>query len=60
MIETSRMLAIDPETVGKKRPKGKFVDARGMILRDASVCIPDGMIGDTKDASAELGDKMNN
>ncbi|MDR0198253.1 MAG: creatininase family protein [Methanomassiliicoccaceae archaeon] len=60
MIETSRMLAIDPGAVGKDRPKGKFVHANGMVLRDASSCIPDGIIGDTKGASPELGEKMNN
>ena len=60
MAETSRMLAIDPGSVGKERPKGKFVNANGMILGDASSCIPDGIVGDTKGASAELGEKMNN
>jgi creatinine amidohydrolase len=59
MAETSRMLAIDPDTVGKKRPSGKFIDARGMILRDASACIPDGIVGDTGNASADIGKKMN-
>jgi len=59
LLETSRMLAIDPDTVGKERPKGKFVNANGMILSDASSCIPDGIVGDTKDASAELGKRMN-
>jgi creatinine amidohydrolase len=59
IMETSRMLAIDPDTVKKERPKGKFIHANGVILRDASSCIPDGIIGDTKDASADLGKKMN-
>jgi creatinine amidohydrolase len=59
LAETSRMLAIYPDTVKDGRPKGKFVDAGGMVLRDASSCIPDGIIGDTKDASTELGAKMN-
>jgi len=58
-LETSRMLSISPEKVRKERPKGKFVDAGGMILQDASSCIPDGIVGDTKDANAELGKKMN-
>ncbi|MDR0335228.1 MAG: creatininase family protein [Methanomassiliicoccaceae archaeon] len=60
MIETSRMLAIDPATVKKERPKGKFVHANGVVLQDASSCIPDGIVGDTKNASAELGESMNN
>ena len=59
MVETSRMLAIDPDSVGKDRPKGKFVNANFVVLRDASLCIPDGIVGDTKDASAALGAKMN-
>jgi len=60
MIETSRMLAIDSDIVTDERPKGRFVDASGMVLRDASSCIPDGIVGDTADASAELGERMNN
>jgi creatinine amidohydrolase len=59
MIETSRMLAISPDAVRKNRPRGKFVHADGVILRDASSCIPDGIIGDTKGASPEIGADMN-
>jgi creatinine amidohydrolase len=59
MLETSRILSIYPDTVKKERPKGKFVHANGMILRDASSCIPDGIVGDTREASAEIGKKMN-
>ena len=59
VVETSRMLAIDPGAVKDARPKGRFIDAGGMILRDASACIPNGVVGDTKNASAELGAKMN-
>jgi creatinine amidohydrolase len=60
MVETSRMLAISPDAVRKKRPKGRFVSAGSMVLKDASSCIPDGIIGNAKDASAELGRRMNN
>jgi len=60
MVETSRMLAIDPGIVKNERPKGKFVHANGVVLQDASLCIPDGIVGNTKDASSELGERMNN
>ncbi|MDR0778499.1 MAG: creatininase family protein [Methanomassiliicoccaceae archaeon] len=59
MLETSRMLAIHPDMVKKERPKGKFISADGMILRDASACIPDGIVGDTGKASSETGKRMN-
>jgi len=60
VLETSRMLAIDPSIVKKDRPKGEFIDAGGIILRDGSVCMPEGIAGDTSKASAELGERMNN
>ena len=60
MIETSRMLDIAPDIVKNERPKGRYVHANGIVLRDASLCIPDGIVGNTKDASAELGERMNN
>ncbi|MCL2785758.1 MAG: creatininase family protein [Methanomassiliicoccaceae archaeon] len=60
VIETSRMLAIDPDIVGSERPKGVFIDSDCVVLRDASSCMPDGIAGDTSKASAELGERMNN
>jgi creatinine amidohydrolase len=60
LIETARMLAIDPCSVGKERPAGRFIDAKGMVLKDASPCMPDGIVGDTGGASSELGTEMNN
>lgn len=59
LAETSRMLAINADIVKKERPKGKFVDANCMILKDATRCMPDGIVGDTSKASASLGKKMN-
>jgi creatinine amidohydrolase len=59
MIETSRMLAIDRDIVEDERPKGRFVNTCGMVLRDASSCMPDGIVGDTENASSELGKRMN-
>ncbi|MCL2143059.1 MAG: creatininase family protein [Methanomassiliicoccaceae archaeon] len=60
LAETSRMLDICPDIVNNERPRGRFVDASGMVLRDASQCMPDGVEGDTADASAVLGEEMNN
>ncbi|MCL1984137.1 MAG: creatininase family protein [Methanomassiliicoccaceae archaeon] len=60
IIETSRMLDIGPAIVKKERPSGKFADSSGIILKDASSCIPDGIVGDTSKADAELGEKINN
>ena len=59
VIETSRMLDIDSYIVKKERPAGKFVDASGLVLRDASSCIPEGIVGDTKKANAALGRRIN-
>jgi creatinine amidohydrolase len=59
LAETSRMLAINPDIVKDERPIGKFVNANGIVLADASSCIPDGIVGDTTNASAILGREMN-
>jgi creatinine amidohydrolase len=59
MIETSRILALKPELVGKKRPRGRFEDKRFMIVANPEVCYPEGMVGDATKATAELGNKIN-
>ncbi len=59
LIETSRILALNPTLVGKKRPRGRFEDRRFMIVPNPEVCYPDGMVGDATKATAELGHKIN-
>ena len=59
LIETSRILALKPELVGKKRPRGRFEDKRFMIVANPEVCYPEGMVGDATKATAELGNKIN-
>ncbi|MDD1743684.1 MAG: creatininase family protein [Methanomassiliicoccales archaeon] len=59
MIETSRILALRPELVGKKRPRGRFEDKRFMIVANPEVCYPEGMVGDATKATADLGNKIN-
>lgn len=59
LIETSRILALRPELVGKKRPRGRFEDKRFMIVPNPEVCYPEGMVGDATKATAKLGTKIN-
>jgi creatinine amidohydrolase len=59
LIETSRILALRPELVGKKRPRGRFEDKRFMIVPNPEVCYPEGMVGDASKATAELGNEIN-
>jgi creatinine amidohydrolase len=59
IIETSRILALRPELVGKKRPRGRFEDKRFMIVANPEVCYPEGMVGDATKATADLGNKIN-
>lgn len=59
LIETSRILALKPKLVGKKRPRGRFEDKRFMIVANPESCYPEGMVGDATKATAELGKKIN-
>jgi creatinine amidohydrolase len=59
LIETSRILALRPDLVGKKRPRGRFEDRRFMIVPNPEVCYPEGMVGDATKATAELGKEIN-
>ena len=58
-IETSRMMHIRPELVGKERPKGSYRSFGFKVIGDASKCMPDGVVGDTKNSSAEHGKNIN-
>ena len=55
LIETSRILGIRPELVGKSRPRGKERPPKFMVLPDPEKYFPEGIVGDTKDASAKRG-----
>lgn len=59
MLETSRVMDIRPDLVGNKRPIGLYSDHGFMILRNAEVCFPEGLAGDTTKASPEIGKKVN-
>ena len=54
-IETSRMLNIRPELVGKARPVGKSRPPKYMLLPDPEKHIPTGVMGDARNASAKKG-----
>jgi creatinine amidohydrolase len=58
LIETSRVLAIRPDLVKSKRPKGRFMDKDFMIVADPETCMPMGMAGDATKATAELGKQI--
>ena len=55
LIETSRILGIRPELVGKKRPHGKDRPPKFMVVPDPERYFPSGIIGDSKDASPRKG-----
>lgn len=59
LIETSRIMAIAPQLVGKERGSGKFCDQEYMIVANPEVCYPDGFAGPADKATVELGDKVN-
>ncbi|MDD2410153.1 MAG: creatininase family protein [Candidatus Methanomethylophilaceae archaeon] len=59
LLETSRVMAVCPELVGKERPIGLYSDHGFLVLANAEVCFPEGLAGDTTNASAELGDAVN-
>ena len=57
-IETSRILHIRPDLVGKSRPKGTRRPPEYMVLPDPERYIPTGIYGDTSYASAEKGGRI--
>ena len=59
MMETSRMLHIRPDTVNEKRPSGTYRQFGYRVLGDASACLPEGVSGNTKNASADIGKEIN-
>jgi len=59
LAETSRMMAIRPGSVKGERPIGRYLSKGSLVLKDASITFPEGMVGDTTKASVELGDAIN-
>ncbi len=57
-IETSRMLGIRPDLVGRTRPVGKTRPPKYMILSDPERHIPTGVMGDPRGSSAEKGGRI--
>lgn len=54
-IETSRVLNLRPELVGKARPVGKSRPPKYMLLPDPEKHIPTGVMGDARNSSAKKG-----
>ncbi len=54
-IETSRILRLRPELVGRERPKGRTRPPKYMVLSDPEKYFPSGVMGDSSKASAEKG-----
>lgn len=59
-LETSRVLGIRPELVGRSRPKGKTRPPEFMVLPDPEKYFPEGIYGDTSAASAKKGKTVDN
>ena len=58
LIETSRILNIRPELVNDSRPKGARSGPKFMLLHDPERHNPTGIVGDTTEASAAKGRKL--
>lgn len=58
MIETSRILNIRPELVGKERPHGASRPPRFMVLPDPERHIPTGVMGDSRGSEAAKGARI--
>lgn len=57
-IETSRLLRLRPELVGKDRPKGEARPPKYMVLHDPEKYFPSGVMGDSARASAKKGGRI--
>lgn len=57
--ETSRMLHIAPSLVKEERPSGRYESFGYRVMGDAGLCMPSGVVGETEDASADAGKKIN-
>jgi creatinine amidohydrolase len=57
-IETSRMLGIRPDLVGRARPFGKTRPPKYMVLPDPEKHLPTGVMGDSRGSSSEKGARI--
>ena len=57
-IETSRLLNIRPDLVGRSRPSGRTRPPKFMILNDPERHIPTGVMGDSRGSSAGKGGRI--
>ena len=58
LIETSRILNLRKDLVGRQRPVGKGRPPRFMIVNDPERYIPTGVMGDPRDADADRGKRI--
>ena len=58
LLETSRMMALAPETVGTQRPVVAYRHSPFVPGEPTEADWPESVIGDTRDANAELGRKV--
>lgn len=58
LIETSRILNLRPELVGKNRPVGRTRPPKFMVLPDPEKHIPTGVMGDSRGSSAAKGARI--
>ncbi len=59
LVETSRMMAIEPDLVKKAERAGKYVSHGFMIVRNPETSMPDGYVGAAHQATEELGRRIN-
>ena len=58
LLETSRMMALAPETIGPARPVVEYHHSPFVPGSPTEKDWPDSVIGDTRNASAELGERV--
>jgi creatinine amidohydrolase len=58
LLETSRVMALAPETVGAERPVGQYRHSPFVPGAPTEADWPESVIGDPRPASAELGERL--
>jgi creatinine amidohydrolase len=58
LLETSRLLALAPDRVGSERPNVEYRHSRFVPGSPSAADWPESVIGDTRPASRELGEKV--
>lgn len=59
LVETSRMLDLEPGLVKKATKVGRYVSQGYMIVADPERSMPDGFVGDATKATGEFGREIN-